>query len=247
MKHIVQKSLLAGILFGIYQYITNILLAKTTFLLAVDPITAAAGIAALGKAFMGTTTTQKGTQRQYTKYRPEDIAAIESARGGVVSGTQGLLDQLTQARQNLREGIMMPSTGFAFSATPDPYTRALASFMGQGTMQQAAAQRQDIARRLPGSVGQILGRQIDMQTRLSQNPNTLLAMQDQRSRELTQRQQQQAEVDASNRTRFALEQGLAQLAGTGLGAQSNLLAQQLGLGQAFGENIAESFQRSRSK
>lgn len=215
-------------------------------LILADPASAIAGGLALGKGLFGTKSSQAQTQRSFTQFRPEDLARIEQARGGLETGTSGLLSQLEKSRQALQTGMLTPSTGFQFAQTPDAYTRAMASFMGQGAMQQAAAQRQDVARRLPGAVGQVLGRQIDMQTRLAQNPNIFQALQNQQSRELEQRRQQQAEIEATNRALLGREQAVSSLAGTGLSAQQQLLSNLLGVGQAFGENVQTGQMQGRS-
>jgi len=201
---------------------------------------------ALAQGLAGTGSKQQQDQKSFTKFRPEDMAAIQAARGGVTSGTQNLLQQLQQSQADIRSGFQTPTTGFAFSQTPDAYTRAMASFINQGMGQQAAAQRQDLAQKFRGPVGQILGRQAEMQTRLQQNPSLFNVFQQQQGRELAQAQMQAAQTEASNRALIGREQALTGLGTTGLSAQGNLLAQELGLGQAFGEQITQALARGRS-
>lgn len=241
------KSVCAFIAIIIGYKVVNLLLPETTNILAIDPFTAVAGALALGRGILGSTTTQQGNQQQFTRFRPEDLAAIEAARTGVVGGTQNLLDQLTASRGAIQSGMAMPTTGFQFAQTPDAYSRAMASYLNQGTAQQAGAQQRSLAQQFRGPVGQILGRQAEMTSRLQQNPALFQVFQQQQARELAQSQQQMAQTQAANQALLGREQALASLAGTGLSAQGNLLAQQLGLGQAFGTNISEARQRTRSK
>lgn len=226
---------------------------KTLFqadgLILADPVSGAiAGGLALGKGLFGTASSQQGTQRAFTQFRPEDLLAIQQARTGYTTGTQDLLNQLQASRQALQQGFRMPTAEFQFAQSPDAMTRAIAAQAAQGMGQQAATQRQQIAQQFRGQPGaaRALMAQADIQTRLQQNPLLFQAFQQQQGRELAQAQMQQSAIDAANRALLGREQALAGLAGTGLSAQQNLLAQQLGLGQALGEQIQTQAQRGRS-
>lgn len=200
----------------------------------------------LAQGLFGSSQQKQQGQRAYTQFRPEDLAAIEAARGGFQQGVQGLLGQTTSSREALSRGLIQPTGRFQFSQTPDAMTRAIAAQATQGLGQQAAAQRQQYAQQFRGPVGQILGRQAEMQTRLQQNPAVFTAFQQQQGRELAQAQQQMAAEQAANQALLQREQALTGLAGTGMSAQQNLLAQQLGLGQALGQQVSEAQMRGRS-
>lgn len=204
------------------------------------------GALSLGQGLAGTGSKQQQDTKQFTQFRPEDMAAIEAARGGVTSGTQNLLQQLAQSQQAIRQGFIQPTGQFQFAQAPDAMTRAIAAQATQGLGQQAAAQRQQLAQQFRGPVGQILGRQAEMQSRLQQNPLLFQAFQQQQGRELAQAQQQMAAQQAANQALLGREQALTGLGTTGLSAQGNLLAQQLGLGQAFGQQISQALSRGRS-
>lgn len=224
---------------------------KTLFqvdgLILADPVSGAiAGGLALGKGLFGTASSQQGTQRAFTQFRPEDLAAIQQAAQGTTAGTQSLLDAINAASQAYSTQFVKPPTSFSFSQTPDAMTRAIAAQATQGLAQQGAAQRADLAQKFRGPVGQILGRQAEMQTRLQQNPLLFQSFRDQQSREAFQNQQNLANIEAANRALAQQQQGLVGLAGTGVSAQGNLLAQRLGLGQALGEQIQTQAQRGRS-
>ena len=204
------------------------------------------GALALGQGLAGTGSKQEQNTRQFTQFRPEDMAAIEAARGGVTTGTQNLLNQLRQSQEAIRAGFIQPTGQFQFAQAPDAMTRAIAAQATQGLGQQAAAQRQALAQQFRGPVGQILGRQAEMQSRLQQNPLLFQAFQQQQGRELAQAQQQMAAQQAANQALIGREQALTGLGTTGLSAQGNLLAQQLGLGQAFGQQISQALAKGRS-
>jgi len=234
---------IAGII-AIYKLRT---LFNVDGLILADPITGAIGGGlALGQGMFGTSSKQQQNQRQYTQFRPEDLAAIESARGGFQQGVQGLVDQTGASREALRQGFIQPSGQFQFGQAPDAMTQAIAAQATQGLGQQAAAQRQQLAQQFRGPAGQILGRQAEMQTRLQQNPLLFQAFQQQQGRELAQAQQQTAMQQAANQALLQREQALTGLAGTGMSAQQQLLANQLGLGQAMGEQRTEALARGRS-
>lgn len=234
------------------------------------------GALALGQGLAGTGSRQQQNQQSFMRFRPEDMAAIEAARGGVVGGTQNLLQQLAQSQQAIRQGFQtpetqfrlstLPGTGFQFSQTPDAMTRGIAALGAQSLGAQTAAQQQQIAQQFRGQPGasRVLQAQAGMQSRLQQNPLLFQALQQQQGRELAQAQQQmaqvaaqnqaelmqaqqrQAQTEALNRAILGREQAVTGLGTTGLGAQSNLLAQQLGLGQAFGQQITQALARGRS-
>lgn len=200
----------------------------------------------VAQGLFGSAQSQQQGQRGYTQFRPQDLAAIEAARGGFQQGVQGLLGQTEASREAIRQGYIQPTGQFQFAQAPDAMTRAIAAQATQGLGQQAAAQRQQLAQQFRGPVGQILGRQAEMQSRLQQNPLLFQAFQQQQGRELAQAQQQLAAQQAANQALLGREQALTGLAGTGLGAQQNLLAQQLGLGQALGEQVTAALSRGRS-
>lgn len=200
----------------------------------------------LAQGLFGSSQQKQQGQRAYTQFRPEDLAAIEAARGGFQQGVQGLLGQTEASREAIRQGFLQPTGQFQFAQAPDAMTRAIAAQATQGLGQQAAAQRQQLAQQFRGPVGQILGRQAEMQSRLQQNPLLFQAFQQQQGRELAQSQQQMAAQQAANQALLGREQALTGLAGTGLSAQQNLLAQQLGLGQALGQQVSEAQMRGRS-
>lgn len=227
-------------------YKLNKLFGRTDLILA-EPVTAAVGGGlGLAQGLFGTKSSQDQSQRAFTQFRPEDLAAIQQARGGLQTGTQGLLSQLAASQQALRQGMKLPSGEFQFAQAPDAMTRALAAQATQGMGQQAAAQQRQIAQQFRGPVGRILGTQAAMQTRLQQNPALFQAFQQQQQRELLQSQQQQAAAEAANRALLGREQALSSLAGTGLGAQQQLLSNLLGVGQALGEQIQQSGMQGRS-
>jgi hypothetical protein len=201
---------------------------------------------ALAQGLAGTGSKQEQNTKQFTQFRPEDMAAIEAARGGVTTGTQNLLNQLRQSQEAIRAGFIQPTGQFQFAQAPDAMTRAIAAQATQGLSQQAGAQRQALAQQFRGPVGQILGRQAEMQSRLQQNPLLFQAFQQQQGRELAQAQQQMAAQQAANQALIGREQALTGLGTTGLSAQGNLLAQQLGLGQAFGQQISQALAKGRS-
>jgi len=207
---------------------------------------ALSGAMELGGGLFGRAQSQQQGQRQYTQFRPEDLAAIEAARGGFQQGVQGLLGQTEASRQAIRQGFIQPTGQFQFAQAPDAMTRAIAAQATQGLGQQAAAQRQQLAQQFRGPVGQILGRQAEMQSRLQQNPLLFQAFQQQQGRELAQAQQQLAAQQAANQALLGREQALTGMAGTGMSAQQNLLAQQLGLGQALGQQVSEAQSRGRA-
>lgn len=198
------------------------------------------GIASFLSQGLGGKTERAG----YTQFRPEDLARIEQQRQVLQTGLQGpggLLEQLSQARQAVQTGVQAAPSSFAFAASPDAITRALAAQAGQGIAQQAASQRAQIAQQFRGQpiVSQALQRQIDMQTRLQQNPLLFQAYSQQQGRELAQAQQNQAAREAANQAIMQREQMLANLGLTGYGQQQGLLQTLLGLGQALGKNIQE--------
>jgi hypothetical protein len=202
----------------------------------------------LGQGLFGTASQQQQGQRSYTQFRPEDLAAIQAARGGFQGSTADLISQLGTSREALQKGFVMPSSQFQFSASPDAMTRALASQAGQQVAQQAAAQRAAIAQQFRGQPGaqMALQRQADIQSRLVQNPLLFQAFQQQQGRELTQAQQQQAAAEAANRALLGREQAVTGLAQTGVGAQQNLLSTLLSLGQGLGQQVQTAESRGRS-
>lgn len=216
-------------------------------LILADPVTAGIGGAlGLAQGVFGTGSRQQQNQRAFTQFRPEDLAAIQQARGGLQTGTQGLLSQLQSSQEAIRQGFQAPSREFQFAQAPDAMTRALAAQATQGLGQQAGAQQRALAQQFRGPVGQILGAQAGMQTRLQQNPALFQAFQQQQARELAQAQQQQAQAAAANQAVLGREQALSSLAGTGLGAEQQLLSNLLGVGQALGEQVQSAQMRGRS-
>lgn len=203
-----------------------------------NPITAGLG-SALGLAQGLFGTTQKTTQRSMTEFTPQDIQAIRGAQQSYQEMIPGLLKDLQARQQAVLSGVQAPNTGFQFGQSPDAITRALASQAAQGLGQQAAAQRQQFAQQFKGPVGQILGRQAEMQTRLQQNPLLFEAFRQQQARELTQAQQQMAQQQAANEAVMAREQLAANLGMMQPAQQQNLLNTLLGIGQAFGTQVSE--------
>jgi hypothetical protein len=196
----------------------------------------------------GTGTSQQQNQQSATNFRPQDLAQIEAARGGYQGSVADLLSQLNASREALQKGIVMPSSQFQFSASPDAMTRALAAQAGQQMAQQATAQRQAIANQFRGQPGaaMALQRQADIQSRLQQNPLLFQAFQQQQGREVTQAQQQQAAAEAANRALLGREQAVTGLTQTGTGAQQNLLSTLLSLGQALGQQTQTGQMKGRS-
>jgi hypothetical protein len=218
-------------------------------LILADPMTigtAVGGGMGAAQGLFGTSSKQQQSQRQFTQFRPEDLAAIQQARGGFEQGVQGLLGQTEASRQAIRQGFIQPSGQFQFSQAPDAMTRAIAGLGTQGLREQGSVQRQQLAQQFRGPVGQILGRQAEMRTQLQQNPLLFQAFQQQQGRELAQSQQQMTAQQAANQALLGREQALTGLAGTGMSAQQNLLGQQLGLGQALGEQVTAALSRGRS-
>jgi hypothetical protein len=216
-------------------------------LILADPITGAIGGGlGLAQGMFGTASKQQQNQRQFTQFRPEDLAAIQQARGGFQQGVQGLLGQTEASREAIRQGFIQPTGQFQFAQAPDAMTRAIAGLGTQGLREQGSAQRQQLAQQFRGPVGQILGRQAEMRTQLQQNPLLFQALQQQQGRELAQSSQQMAAQQAANQALLGREQALTGLAGTGMSAQQNLLGQQLGLGQALGEQVTAALSRGRS-
>lgn len=218
-------------------------------LILADPITIAGAAGSglgLAQGLFGTKQSQQQAQRAFTQFRPEDLASIQQARGGLQTGTQGLLSQLQASQEAIRQGVQAPSREFQFAQSPDVMTRALAAQATQGLGQQAGAQQRALAQQFRGPVGQILGAQAGMQARLQQNPALFQAFQQQQARELAQAQQQQAQAAAANQAVMGREQALSSLAGTGLGAQQQLLSNLLGVGQALGEQVQSAQMKGRS-
>ena len=207
-----------------------------------------AGAMSIGQGLFGTASSQQQNQRSSTQFRPEDLARIEAARGGYQGSVADLMSQLGSSKEALQKGIVMPSSQFQFSASPDAITRGLAAQAGQQMAQQATAQRQAIANQFKGQPGaaMALQRQADIQSRLQQNPLLFQAFQQQQGRELTQAQQQQAAAEAANRALLGREQALTGFAQTGMGAQQNLLSTLLSLGQALGEQTQAGQMKGRS-
>jgi hypothetical protein len=202
----------------------------------------------LGTDLFGKATSQRQAQTSQTQFRPEDIAAIQAAKGGLQTQVGGLMSQLGTSKEALQKGFVMPSGQFAFGAAPDVISRGLAAQAGQQMAQQAAAQRQAIANQFRGQPGaaMALQRQADIQTRLQQNPLLFQAFQQQQGRELAQAQQGQAAAEAANRALLGREQAVTGLAQTGVGAQQNLLSTLLSLGQALGQQQTTSQMGGRS-
>jgi hypothetical protein len=214
-----------------------------------DPITGAiAGGLGLAQGLFGTSSQQTQGQRSFTQFRPEDLQRIEAARGGYQGSVGDLMSQLGASREALQKGIVMPSSQFQFSATPDAITRALAAQATQGLAQQAGTQQQRIAQQFQGNpaASRALQAQAGMQARLAANPALFQAFQQQQGRELSQAQQAQAAAEAANRALLGREQAVTGLAQTGMGAQQNLLSSLLSLGQGLGQQIQTGEMKGRS-
>lgn len=211
---------------------------------AANPITAGLGSAlGLAQGLFGTAQRSRATGR--TEFMPQDISAIRGAQTAYQQMVPGLLSDLQARQQAVLQGVQAPQTGFQFGMSPDAITRALAAQATQSMGQQAAAQRQQIARQFRGQPGAVraLQAQADIQTRLQQNPLLFQAFQQQQQRELSQAQQQMAQQQAANEAIMAREQLGANLAMMGPQQQANLLNTLLSLGQAMGTNVQE--QQSR--
>lgn len=246
MRNLFKATLSLGALVILYKL--SELLGHTDAILA-DPVTAAVGSGlGLAQGLFGTKSSQAQNQRSFTQFRPEDLARLEQARGGLETGTAGLLGQLQRSQEAIQQGMRMPGAEFQFGQSPDAMTRALAAQATQGLGQQAAAQQRAIAQQFRGQpgAGRALQSQVAMQSRLQQNPALFQAFQQQQGRELAQAQQQQAQIEAANRALMGREQAVSQLAGTGLGAQQQLLSNLLGLGQALGEQVQTAQMKGRS-
>lgn len=203
----------------------------------------------LAQGLFGTGTTQNQTQTSQTQFRPQDLSRIEAARGGYQGQVGDLLSQLTASREALQKGVVMPSSTFQFSTTPDVTTRGIVSMGQQQLAQNAAAAKKNIPTNLWSAspvAASNLARIVDINTRLQQNPLLFQATQQQRERELQQAQQAQNAAEAANRALFGREQALTGYAQTGVGAQQNLLSTLLSLGQALGQQQTTSSMRGRS-
>lgn len=203
----------------------------------------------IGKSLFGTTTKQDQTSTTRTEFRPEDLAAIEAARGGYQTQVGDLLGQLTRSREAIQKGFVMPSSQFQFSATPDAITRALAAAGQEQIAQNAAAARRNIPANLFSGSPEAtrgLSKIADIQARLKANPLLFQAFQQQQGRELTQAQQQQSAAEAANRALMGREQFGVGLGQMGLGAQQNLLSTLLSLGQGLGTQVQTGQMRGRS-
>jgi len=201
----------------------------------------------LSQGLFGTGSNQQATSQSRIQFRPEDLQAILNQSTEVRSGTQGLLDQLRRSQETITKNYVLPTGGFQFG-TPDALTSAIAAQGSQGLMQQAAAQRQALAQQFRGQPGinRALQSQMDIQTRLQQNPLLFQAFQQQQARELAQAQQQQAQLNAANQALLQREQALTGFNTTGLGAQQNLLDILSKLGQEFGTKVSTGSQTGRS-
>lgn len=208
----------------------------------------ASGAMSLGKDLFGSGTSQQQSSTSQMQFRPEDIAAIRGQQQGLQKQVGGLLSQLGASQEALQKGIVMPSSQFAYSASPDAITKALAAQATQGIGQQVGAQQRQIAQQFRGAPGasRALQAQAAMQGRLAANPLLFQAFQQQQGRELTQAQQAQAAAEAANRALLGREQAVTGLAQTGVGAQQNLLSTLLSLGQAFGQQQTSSQMKGRS-
>lgn len=214
-----------------------------------DPITGAIGGAlGIAQGLFGSGTSQDQTQQTRTVFRPEDLAQIEAARGGLQTQVGDLMSQLGRSREALQTGIRLPSGEFSFATSPDAITRALAAQATQGIGQQVGAQQRQIAQQFRGAPGasRALQAQAAMQGRLAANPLLFQAFQQQQGRELQQAQQAQAAAEAVNRALLGREQAITGLAQTGMGAQQNLLSTLLSLGQGLGTQVQSGQMKGRS-
>lgn len=204
--------------------------------------------AALGltQGLIGTGSTQQDVSQSSLQLRPEDLQNLLSQRNEVQGSTLDLLKQLQQSRAAISQGYQMPTSQFQFNQMPDVLTRGLAAQGAQGLAQQGASQRASLAQQFRGPVGQILGRQAEMQTRLQQNPLLFQAFQQQQGRELVQEQQRQANINAANQALLGREQALTGLAGTGVTAQQNLFDLLSSLSQLLGTKTVTGAQTGRS-
>lgn len=206
------------------------------------------GALKLGQGLFGTGTSQQQSSTSQMDFRPEDIQAIRNQQLALQGGTGNLLQQLQQSQQAVQQGYQPITRDFAFSASPDALTRGLAALGTQQLAQQAGAQQKQIAQQFRGdpNASRVLQAQAAIQQRLASNPLLFNAMQMQQGRELQAAGQNLTQQQAANQAVLNREQALSGLAQTGVGAQQNLLATLLGLGQAFGKQQTTTTMTGRS-
>lgn len=200
----------------------------------------------LAKSLFGSKQTQNQSQRQYTEFRPEDIAAMDLGRSRIEAGRGGLLEQLAASKQALQSGITMPTGGFKFSQTPTALTMGLLAQNAQGTADRTAAIERLINRTIQGPAAGISRTQARIKSQLGSNPALFDAMRQQQATELAQEQQNLMNINAANQTLFQREQGLTSLAGTGLSSEQQLFDQLMRYAAARGVNVGSGQSSGRS-
>lgn len=118
--------------------------------------------------------------KRFSEFRPQDVAALNSAQQAAFEGAQGLSNFFTKLQQQAAAEQPFQFTG------PDAITRALASQATQGLAQQAGIQQQRVAQQFQNNpaASRALQAQIAMQSRLASNPNLFNAYQGQLQRQL---------------------------------------------------------------
>lgn len=206
---------------------------------AIGPIlegTAALGAAIPGivETFIGKPTDVGGTQRM--QLRPEDIAALQRALGGLQQGQGSFLQQLQGLSSQVRPQQFMPQ----FSNTPDAIAQGNIAQGQQALRQQAGAQQQAIQRQFgatsPG-IAQALSRQTSLQAGLQANPLLFQALQEQQGRQLGQQQLGLQATQAGNQAMLAGLGLQGQLAGQGFQAQQALPALLAQIAQMQGTQV----------
>lgn len=214
-----------------------------------DPVTAGLAVGGgmkVGEGLFGKSQSQQQSQRQFTQFRPEDLAAIEQSRSGMSAGVQNLLDIINQGQQEISSQYLKGPGEFKFSTQPTALTQGLMARSAQEMADRTAALERSIGRSVQGPASNILQANARIASQLQQNPALMSAMQSQRGEELAQAGQNLANIEATNRAITAKAQSRTGLAGTGVSALQNQLSSNLGLGQALGESITSSAMKGRS-
>lgn len=214
-----------------------------------DPVTAGLAVGGgmkVGEGLFGKSQSQQQSQRQFTQFRPEDLAAIEQSRAGMGAGVQGLLDVIKQGQQDISSQYLKGPGQFQFSTQPTALTQGIMARGAQEMAERTAALERNIGRSVQGPAGNLLQAQARISSQLQQNPALMSAMQQQQATELAQAGQNLANIQGTNQALLQRAQAQTGLAGTGLSALQNQLSSNLGVGQALGESVTSSAMKGRS-